>query len=122
MKAWDELGIIVKPHFATPYPGSVWFTLYRTSIEAQYNGDLEAFIMDLGDASSISVTICQNFNAVELIRLRELMLTGNIRLIDFYEKQWLEFRQQPDVFCTGPSNAWHVFEHIKTLLSFYKSI
>ena len=88
MKAWDELGIMVKPHFATPYPGSEWFSVYRESIEQQYGGDLEAFILDLGDASQISAVICHNFNTVELVGLREMMLTRNIRLIDNYEKIW----------------------------------
>ena len=38
MKAWDDLGIEVKPHFATPYPGTEWFTVYRKKIEEQYKG------------------------------------------------------------------------------------
>ena len=79
---------MVKPHFATPYPGSEWFTVYRKSIENQYQGDLEAFIMDLGDASKISAVISHNFNAVELVGLRELMLARNHRGIDAYEETW----------------------------------
>ena len=35
MKVWEELGIVVKPHFATPYPGSEWFAVYRDSILEQ---------------------------------------------------------------------------------------
>ena len=88
MEAWDELGIMVKPHFATPYPGSEWFTVHRKSIEEQYNGDLEAFILDLGDASTISATISRNFNSVELVGLREMMLEANHRRIDEYERIW----------------------------------
>ena len=88
MDAWSELGIVVKPHFATAYPGSQWFTVYRQSLEAQYGGDLEAFILDLGDASRVSGVICQNFNAVELVGLREMMLLRNHRHIDLYEKIW----------------------------------
>ena len=88
LMAWDKLGIMVKPHFATPYPGSEWFTVYRKSIENQYQGDLEAFIMDLGDASKISAVISHNFNAVELVGLRELMLARNHRGIDAYEETW----------------------------------
>ena len=57
MKAWEDLGIIVKPFFATPYPGSEWFAVYRKSIEAQYGGDLEAFVLDLGDATRITTVI-----------------------------------------------------------------
>ena len=57
MKGWDDLGVMVKPHFATAYPGSEWFTVYRKKIEEQYAGlgkkygltdDLEAYIPDLG--------------------------------------------------------------------------
>lgn len=88
MRAWDDLGMMVKPHFATPYPGSEWFTVYRDSIVAQYGGDLEAFILDLGDASKISATISHNFNAVELIGLREMMLNKDTKRIDEYERIW----------------------------------
>ncbi len=88
MAAWEELGIVVKPHFATPYPGSEWFSVNRESIMEQYGGDLEAFILDLGDASSISATISRNFNAVELVGLREMMLQFDYRKIDAYEKIW----------------------------------
>lgn len=96
MKAWDELGIVVKPHFATPYPGSEWFSVYRQSIEEQYGGDLEAFLLDLGDASQISAVISHNFNAVDLVGLREMMLTRNTRLIDRYEQIWRQHHSIPD--------------------------
>ena len=96
MLAWDELGIMVKPHFATPYPGSEWFTVYRKSIEEQYGGDLEAFILDLGDASQISAIISHNFNSVELVGLREMMLTRNTRLISNYEQVWRKNHNIPN--------------------------
>lgn len=96
MRAWDDLGMIVKPHFATPYPGSEWFTVYRDSIIEQYGGDLEAFILDLGDASKISATISENFNAVELIGLREMMLNKDVKRIDEYEKIWRKNHNVPD--------------------------
>ena len=38
MEAWEKLGLVVKPHFATPYPGSEWFTIYRSQILHQYRG------------------------------------------------------------------------------------
>jgi len=97
MKGWDDLGIQVKPHFATPYPGTEWFTVYRKKIEEQYKGqgrlkgltdDLEAFILDLGDASRVSAVISKNFNAVELVGLREMMLHRQYDKIDQYEKEW----------------------------------
>ena len=97
MKAWDDLGIVTKPHFATAYPGSLWFTEYRDEILNQYKGrgkqlglkdDLEAYIYDLGDASRVSGVISKNFNAVELVGLREMMLHRQYDKIDQYEKEW----------------------------------
>ena len=44
--AWSRLGLSVKPFFVTPYPGTEWFQTHRKSIEAQYGGDLEAFLLD----------------------------------------------------------------------------
>lgn len=96
MNAWEKLGIVVRPHFATPYPGSEWFTVYRPAIEAQYRGDLEAFILDLGDASKISAIISHNFNAVELAGLREMMLNHDHRRLDEYERLWRRWHGVPD--------------------------
>lgn len=96
MRAWDDLGMICKPHFATPYPGSEWFTVYRERILEQYGGDLEAFILDLGDASKISAVISQNFTAVELIGLRELMLIKDHRKLDEYERIWRASHNIPE--------------------------
>jgi len=97
MKAWDDLGIVVKPHFATAYPGSMWFTEYRNQIVKQYEGqakkrgltdDLEAYVLDLGDASRVSAVISKNFNAIELVGLREIMMHKQYDKIDQYEKVW----------------------------------
>ncbi|MBT3667351.1 MAG: B12-binding domain-containing radical SAM protein [Opitutae bacterium] len=108
MKAWDELGIMVKPHFATPYPGSEWFTVYRKAIEEQYKGDLEAFILDLGDASKISAVISHNFNAIELVGLREMMVAQNYREIDSYEKIW---RKNKNLSIDEPSTLYKDKNH-----------
>ncbi|MSO54331.1 MAG: B12-binding domain-containing radical SAM protein [Rhodospirillales bacterium] len=96
LDAWKELGIIVRPHFATPYPGSEWFHVYRKSIEAQYKGDLEKFILDLGDATKITGVISHNFNAVELLGLRELMLKFDYARIDEYEALWRAHHRIPE--------------------------
>lgn len=96
MRAWERLGIQVKPHFATPYPGSEWYTLYKKSILEQYDGNLEDFILDLGDATKITAVICHNFNAAELVGLREMMLNGSHRQIDLYEKRWRDIHNIPD--------------------------
>jgi anaerobic magnesium-protoporphyrin IX monomethyl ester cyclase len=103
MEAWKRLGIIVKPFFATPYPGSEWFTVYRKQIVDQYNGDLEAYVLDLGDATKITAVISHNFNAVELLGLRELMLVGDTDRIDAYEKIW---RRNHDIADGEPSTIF----------------
>ena len=84
MRAWDRLGIVVKPFFATPYPGSEWFTVNKERILAQYEGDLEAFILDLGDATKVTAVISEQFNAVELYGLRELMVNRDYKRIREY--------------------------------------
>ena len=88
MLAWEKLGIVVKPFFATPYPGSEWFTVYRQRILEQYGGDLEKYIEDLGDATKITAVISHNFNAVELLGLREMMVNFDYKRIREYEKYW----------------------------------
>ena len=88
MKAWEKLGIVVKPFFATPYPGSEWYHVYKDRILEQYDGDIEKFLLDLGDATKVTGVICENFDAVELYGLRELMINFNYRRIDEYERKW----------------------------------
>jgi len=93
--AWDRLGIMVKPFFATPYPGSEWYYAYKDSILEQYGGDLEAFLLDLGDATELTAVISENFNAVELLGLRELMINRDLKRINEYEKIWRERHGEP---------------------------
>lgn len=88
MNMWKRLGIVVKPFFATPYPGSAWFTIYRDSILEQYGGDLDAFMADLGDATDITAVISENFNSVELYGLREMMVRFDYKRIAEYERDW----------------------------------
>jgi anaerobic magnesium-protoporphyrin IX monomethyl ester cyclase len=88
MRAWEELGIVVKPFFATPYPGSMWYEIYKPRILAQYGGDLEKFLLDLGDATKLTAIISENFNAVELYGLRELMINFDYDRIADYEREW----------------------------------
>jgi len=81
-------GIYAKPHFATPYPGSEWFYAYKDSILQQYNGSLEAFIEDLGDASKVTSVISHKFSAMELLGLQQIVATRDLRLLDQAEKHW----------------------------------
>ena len=86
------LGIHAKPHFATAYPGSEWYYKYKNAIIKQYNGSLENYILDLGDASSISGTISENFSAIELIGLQELVAKRDLRSLDLAEKHFNKSR------------------------------
>jgi radical SAM superfamily enzyme YgiQ (UPF0313 family) len=95
VKAWERAGIVAKPFFATPYPGSEWYATYKDRIIEQYDGDLEAFLLDLGDATTITAVISENFNAVELLGLRELMMNHDIRRIQEYEKVWRRTHGEP---------------------------
>lgn len=86
--AWERLGLQVKPFFATPYPGTEWYSRYKGRILEQYGGDLEAFLLDVGDATRVTAVISKKFNAVELYGLRELMVLRDLRRIDEYEAEW----------------------------------
>ena len=96
-----ELGIHCKPHFATAYPGSEWYYSYKQSIMEQYGGNLEQYVLDLGDASKITGTISKNFNAVELLGLQQIMAQRNMRLLDLFEKQYTY--PQGDLVTAKPS-------------------
>jgi anaerobic magnesium-protoporphyrin IX monomethyl ester cyclase len=86
--AWNRLGLQVKPFFATPYPGTEWYYAYKPRILEQYGGDLEAFLLDLGDATRVTAVISKKFNAVELYGLRELMVQRDLGRIAAYEAEW----------------------------------
>ncbi len=95
--AMKELGITAKPHFATAYPGSEWYYSYKNSIIEQYEGDLEKYIAELGDASSISATISHHFTGVELIGLQEIIYKKDLRLLALAEKNWHRNRKQEQI-------------------------
>ncbi|MBI2470419.1 MAG: B12-binding domain-containing radical SAM protein [Planctomycetes bacterium] len=86
--AWNRLGIQSYPFFATPYPGTEWYYSYKDKILEQYEGKLEDFLLDLGDATRITAVISENFNAVELLGLRELMVNRDVKRILEYKKIW----------------------------------
>ncbi|GBF48821.1 radical SAM domain protein [Leptospira ryugenii] len=77
-----KIGMYSRPHFATPYPGSEWYYTYKNAILEQYNGDLEAYIEDLGDASKITAVISHNFSPVELLGLQEIVAKRDLRLLE----------------------------------------
>lgn len=93
--AWERMGIQLVPFFATPYPGSEWYYTYKDKILDQYEGNLEAFLLDLGDATRITAVISENFNAVELLGLRQLMVSRDMKRIKDYESTWRELHGDP---------------------------
>jgi anaerobic magnesium-protoporphyrin IX monomethyl ester cyclase len=95
MEAWDELGIVAKPFFVTPYPGCEWFSVYRDKILEQYSGDLKSYLSKLGDATDLTANICENFNDVELYGIRELMLRGDFSKLDQFEVSWRKHNGDP---------------------------
>jgi len=96
MSAWEKLGLVVKPFYATAYPGSEWFTTYRKQITEQYGGDLESYMLDLGDATRVTGVISHNFNGIELLGLREAMVKKDFRMINQYEQIWRRNHGIPD--------------------------
>lgn len=88
IKALLALGIHARPHFATPYPGSEWYSTYKESITTQYGGDLESYVADLGDATKITAVISHNFTGLELLGLQEIVAQRNLRILDQAEKHW----------------------------------
>lgn len=95
MDAWDRLGVVVYPFFATAYPGSEWYYNYKNKILEQYDGKLDAYLEDLGDATKITGVISENFTAVELLGLRELMVKKDRARIRAYEKVWRRLNGEP---------------------------
>lgn len=94
LDVWEHLGIKAYPFLATPYPGSEWYSTYKKGILEQYDGNLEAFLLDLGDATTLTATIAHNFNGVELLGLRELMALGDRRKIE--QHRTIRNRNSPD--------------------------
>lgn len=94
MLAWEKLGIVVKPFFATPYPGSEWYHTYKDRILDQYGGGIEKFLLELGDATKVTGVISENFDAVELYGLRELMINFDYHRLAEYERKWKQRCQE----------------------------
>lgn len=88
MESLVTLGLHAKPHIATPYPGSEWYYTYKDSIIEQYNGNLEAFIEDLGDASKVTAIISHQFSGMDLLGLQEIVHQRDFRQLDLTEKHW----------------------------------
>jgi radical SAM superfamily enzyme YgiQ (UPF0313 family) len=89
-----ELGIYAKPHFATAYPGSEWYNLYKNSILEQYDNNLEAYILDLGDATKITGIISHNFGPMELLGLQAIVFNRDLRSLEKSSIFWDKSRNK----------------------------
>lgn len=84
---WIRNGIICKPFFETAYPGTQLFDMYKDEILKQYNGDLEAFVLKCGDATELIHNLSKGrFTDVELLGLRELMFTHDVKRLKEFAK------------------------------------
>ena len=90
-----KLGIHSRPHFATADPGSECYYTYKDLIKEQYNGDIEQYAKELGDASKITAIISHNFTALELLGLQEFVAQRNLRLLEQAEKHWGRAEAKP---------------------------
>ena len=69
------------------------FSIARQDIN-QY-GELEQYIMDLGDATKITGTISHNFTGVELLGLQQIVKDRNLRLLDQFEHGHTQYKVFP---------------------------
>ncbi|MBW2675241.1 MAG: hypothetical protein JRD89_17825, partial [Deltaproteobacteria bacterium] len=74
---WKRNMMAVRPFFITPYPGTELFLEHRERILEQHGGDMERFLMSLGDATDLSANISP-WNDVELLGLREMMVMQDV--------------------------------------------
>ena len=106
-----ELGIHAKPHFATAYPGSEWFNSFRDGLTEQYDGDLEQYVLDLGDATKITGTISKNFTPVELLGLQKIIHDKDLRNLAL-TKKYAKSRPGSDRPIVEEKPKWN-FEPVK---------
>jgi anaerobic magnesium-protoporphyrin IX monomethyl ester cyclase len=115
MHAWEQLGIVVRPFFATPYPGSFWYQVYKDQILEQHDGDLEKFMLAMGDATDVTAVISENFNAVELYGLRELMIRFDYDRLAEYEREWKH--RNPDANAIKKAEEREKYQQVNLSLS-----
>ena len=108
-----KLGIHAKPHFATAYPGSEWYYAYKDSIMAQYGGDLEKFVLDLGDASKITAVISHKFSPMQLLGLQTIVHQRDLRLLDLAEKHWATADEKTKPLAVPQASTNFVREKLK---------
>ena len=74
---WKRNQMLVRPFLITPYPGTELFYEHKDRILKQHGGDLERFLMSLGDATDLSANISP-WDDATLLGLRELMTMQDV--------------------------------------------
>lgn len=75
---WVKNGIQCTPFWLTPYPYTRVYWENEDKILAQYDGNKEAFVLALGDATNFVVNLTERFTDAELLGLRDLMVAHDL--------------------------------------------
>jgi len=83
---WKRNQIEIRPFFITPYPGTELFIQNRQRILKQFDGNLEKFVLALGDAVDLVANISP-WDDATLLGLRELMASKDVKRIKRWAKE-----------------------------------
>lgn len=89
---WKRNQMLVRPFIITAYPGTELFYEHKDRILAQHGGDLERFLLSLGDATDLSANISP-WDDATLLGLRELMIMQNANRI----RRWRDGKSKDPV-------------------------
>lgn len=78
---WIRNQAHIEPFFITPYPATELYEKYKNVILKQYDGDMDAFLLELDDATKLVANLSKNFNDVEALGLRQLMIQHDVKRI-----------------------------------------
>ncbi len=94
VKFWVRNGIQCAPFFITPYPATELFEKNKEKILSQYDGDYQKFVEALGDSYKYIVNLT-SFSVPEILGLRDLMVTHDLKRIREYAKsQGVEIKDE----------------------------
>lgn len=74
---WKRNQMLVRPFLITPYPGTELFYEHKDRILEQHGGDIERFLMSLGDATDLSANISP-WDDATLLGLREMATAQDV--------------------------------------------
>lgn len=83
---WKKNQALVRPFIICPYPGTKLYLDHKDRILKQHDGDIEKFLLSLGDATELSANISP-FNDAELLGLQQLMTMQDIPRIKSWARE-----------------------------------